>query len=177
MPSRHSNVRFRPAKLGVALFELIDDAQRLQVVLEAAVLAHARVQRILAGVPKGRVPEIVRQADRLGERFIDAQCARDGARDLRDLDRMRHARAVQIAFVIHEHLRLVDQAAEGVGMDDAIAVALELACGIRGCGSGCRRPRDCVVVRGVGRERCCGSCSSEMRRQRALERRVRHSRP
>ena len=40
---------------------------------------------------------------------------------------MGEARAVQIAFVIDEHLRLVFQAAERVGMDDAVAVALEFA--------------------------------------------------
>ena len=44
----------------VLFFQLVDHAQALQVVLEAAVLAHAIVQRVLAGVPKGRVPEVVR---------------------------------------------------------------------------------------------------------------------
>src|ERR1044072_3804567 len=40
---------------------------------------------------------------------------------------MRDPRPVEIALVIHEHLALVDQAAEGVGMDDAVAIPLELA--------------------------------------------------
>ena len=34
--------------------------------------------------------------------------------------------AIQVAFVIHEHLGLVDQAAKRIRMDDAVAIALEL---------------------------------------------------
>src|SRR6202034_1918467 len=50
-------------EFGVLLLELIDDSQRLQVVFEAAEIAHALVQRILARMPEGRVAEIVRQTD------------------------------------------------------------------------------------------------------------------
>jgi hypothetical protein len=58
--------------------------------------------------------------------------ARDRARDLRDLERVRHARAVVVALGGDEHLRLVLQAPEGLGVDDAVAVALECgAIGIR----------------------------------------------
>ena len=46
------------------------------------------------------------------------------ARDLGDLDRMGEARAVIIALVLDEDLGLVLEAAEGGGMDDAVAVAL-----------------------------------------------------
>ena len=70
MPSRVSKVRFNPRKLGVALLELVDHAQRLQVVLEAAELAHASVERVLPGVPERRVAEVVREADRLDEVLV-----------------------------------------------------------------------------------------------------------
>src|SRR4051812_37754338 len=40
---------------------------------------------------------------------------------------MRDAGSVQIAFVVHENLRLVDETPERVRMDDAISVPLELA--------------------------------------------------
>ena len=59
-----------PGKLRVALLELIHHAQRLQVVLEAAVVAHAVVERVLAGVTERRVAEVVRQADRLRQRLV-----------------------------------------------------------------------------------------------------------
>ena len=39
----------------------------------------------LAGVAKGRMPQIVTHGNRLGERLVEAQGTRDGARDLRHL--------------------------------------------------------------------------------------------
>jgi hypothetical protein len=61
------------------------------------------------------------------------QAARDGAGDLRDFDAVGKAGAEQVAFVIHEYLGLVFEAAKRAGMDDAVAVALEFAAGIRRC--------------------------------------------
>ena len=55
-------------ELGVALLEFIHHAQRLQVVLEAAVFAHAFVQRILPGMAERRMAEVVREADGFGQR-------------------------------------------------------------------------------------------------------------
>src|SRR5690606_5650541 len=52
-------------KRRIAFLELVDDAQGLEVVLEAAELAHAFVQRVLPGVAEWRMPEVVREADRL----------------------------------------------------------------------------------------------------------------
>jgi len=101
-------------EVGVALLEFVHDAQGLQVVLEPAVVAHALVERILPGVPERRVPEIVGQADGLGERFVQAQCAGDGACDLCDFERVRDARAEEIALVIDEDLRLVHEPAERI---------------------------------------------------------------
>ena len=112
-------------KLGIALFQFVDHAQRLQVVLEATEFAHAFVQRVLAGVSEGRVAEVVGQADRFDERLVQAQRLRDAARDLRHFERMREARAVQVAFVVDEDLGLVDEPTKRRRMHDAVAVALE----------------------------------------------------
>ena len=49
---------------------MIDDSQRLQVVLEAAELAHALVERVLAGMAERRVAEVVGEADRLDEVLV-----------------------------------------------------------------------------------------------------------
>jgi len=84
--------------------------------------------------------QIVCQADRFGERLVQLQGGRNGARDLRDLHGMRQTGAVQIALVIDEHLGLVDQCAKGVRMNNAIAVALVFATELR-WGSAKRRPR------------------------------------
>jgi hypothetical protein len=104
--------QIEPGKIRVPLLEFIHHAQRLQVVFEPAVFAHAVIECVLASVPEWGVAEIVRQADGFGQRFIDAERACDGAADLRHLERMRDSRAVQVAFVIHEHLSLVDQPAK-----------------------------------------------------------------
>ncbi len=111
-------------KFGVALLQLVHHPQRLQVVLEPAELAHAIVERVLPGVTERGVAEIVREADRLDQRLVQAERPRHAARDLRHLERMREARAVEIAFVIDEDLRLVDEPAERRRMHDAVAVAL-----------------------------------------------------
>src|SRR5690606_27712390 len=49
----------------------------------------------------------------------------DGPRDLADLEGMGQPRAEMMPLVMQEDLRLVLKPAEGGGMDDAVAVALE----------------------------------------------------
>ena len=87
--------------------------------------AIAAGQRPLAGVPEGRVAQIVRQGQRLRQVLVEAQHAGDGAGDLRHLQAVGEARAIVVALVEHEHLRLVGEAPEGGGVHDAVAVALE----------------------------------------------------
>ncbi len=108
----------------VVLLEFVDHAQRLQVVFETAEIHHAIVERILARVAERRMPEIVGEADGLGQFLVQPQRARNRARNLRDFERMRQPGPVQIAFVIDEHLGLVDQPAKRRGMNDAVAIAL-----------------------------------------------------
>ncbi len=114
----------------VVFFELVDDGEALQVVLEAAVIAHAFVQRILPGMAEWRMAEIVRERNRFDEILVQPQVARDRTGDLRDFEAMREPRAKQVALVIDEHLRLVFEPAKCGGMHDAITIALEF--GARG---------------------------------------------
>ena len=97
---------------GIAAFQLGDDAQRLRVVIEAAEPAQGCVERALAGVAERRMAEIVRQRQRLGEVLVEAERARQRAGDLRHFQRMGEPRAVVVALVIDEDLRLVRQPAE-----------------------------------------------------------------
>ena len=69
-------------KFRIALFQLIDHAQGLQIVLESTVVLHAGIQRILTGVAKRRMTEIMGQCDGLGEVFVQTQSAGDGAREV-----------------------------------------------------------------------------------------------
>ena len=69
--------------------------------------------------------QIVRQGDGFGQVFVQTQGAGDGAGDLRHFQRMRQAGAEMVFFGIDKDLRFVFQAAEGFGMQDAVAVALK----------------------------------------------------
>ena len=74
---------------------------------------------------KGRVTQVMRQADGFDQVFVGTQGARDRASDLGDFQGVRQAGAVVIAFIVDENLGLIFQAAEGSGVQDAVAVALE----------------------------------------------------
>ena len=120
-----------PGELGIAFLELVDHPQRLEVVLEAAVVAHAFVQGILPRMAKRGVPEVMGEADGLGQRLVQAQGACDGPRDLRNLERVGDPGAIEVALVVHEHLGLVDEPPERVRMHDAVAVALVFTAELR----------------------------------------------
>src|SRR5205807_5681653 len=105
------------------VLEYVDDAQALLVMVEAA--GHQAVDDALAGVAERRVPQIVAERNRFGQLFVQPQHLRDRPRDLRDLERVGQARAVVIAGRGEEHLRFVLQAAEGLAVNDAVAIALK----------------------------------------------------
>jgi len=73
---------------GVMPLEFGHDAQGVAIVVEAAVLGHAGVERVLAGMPERRVAEIVAKRDCLRQIVVKPQGAGESARDLRDLDRV-----------------------------------------------------------------------------------------
>jgi hypothetical protein len=56
----------------ITFFQLVDDAQTLQVVLEAAIRSHAFIQRVLASVPKRRVPQVVRERNGFDQVLVQA---------------------------------------------------------------------------------------------------------
>lgn len=108
----------------VALLELLDDVERVQIMIEAvAVFAHAQVEQFFAGVAEGRVTDIVNQREGFGEIGIEFQSAGDGASNLRDFERVGEAIAKMIGVARGENLRFGFQAAEGAGVNYAVAVA------------------------------------------------------
>ena len=110
----------------VACLQLVHDPQALQVVLEAAVLAHAIVQRVLPGMAERGMAQVVGQGDGLDQVLVQPQATGDGAAELGDLQRMRQPGAEQVALMVDKDLGLVDQAAERGAVDHPIAVALEV---------------------------------------------------
>ena len=72
-PAKRRLGQVEPVELGVVALELGDDAQSVAVVVEAAVLGHAGVERVLAGMPEGRMAEIVAKRDRFREIVVEPQ--------------------------------------------------------------------------------------------------------
>jgi hypothetical protein len=110
------------------LFEHLHHAQALLGMVEAGLRVELAVDRVeggLADVAEGGVAEIVAQRDRLGEVLVEAQGAADGAGDLGDLEGVGETGAIVVGVRGDEDLGLVGEAAEGLAVDDAIAVALE----------------------------------------------------
>ncbi len=107
--------------------QVLDDTQRVLVVAEPTPRRGLeRVgQRLLAGVAERRVSEVVAERDRLGQVLVQLQRARHRARDPDHLERVGQPRAVVVALRRDEDLRLVLEAPERLGVDDAVAVALE----------------------------------------------------
>ncbi len=114
------------AMRGVTLFEVLDDAQRMDVVVEAAaVTAETAVERALAGVSEGRMADVVNQSERLREIFIQAKRGCRGARDLRDLHGVGQAAAKVVGGAAGKDLRLARETAKGARLHDALAITLE----------------------------------------------------
>ena len=107
--------------------EHVDDPEALDVVLEAPPVALAQdlVERGLARVAEGGVPEVVPHRDRLDQVLVQLERPRHGARERRHLEGVGEPGAVVVARRRDEDLGLVLQPAEGGGVEDAVAVALE----------------------------------------------------
>ena len=61
----------------LAALQLRQQAQGLRVVVEAVIVPHAVDEHVLAGVAEGRVAEIVRERDGLGEILVELEGAGD----------------------------------------------------------------------------------------------------
>ena len=144
-----------PVEGGVAFFEEVDDAQGLEVVLEAAVFFHAGVEGILPRVAKGGVAQIVREGNGFGKVFVQTQGPGKGAGDLGNFNAVGEAGAEEVAFVIHKDLGFVFEPAKGRGVDDTVPVALELAASM-GVGFGEEAPAAHGLGDGIGGEIALG---------------------
>ena len=112
-------------KIGVMTLQLSHNLDGLGVVIKAAVGRQQGMQCILARMPERRVTQIMGQRDRLGQFPIQTQSTGNRPRHLGHLNRMGQTRAIIIALVLHENLRLVLQPPKGAGMDDPVTVPLK----------------------------------------------------
>ncbi len=124
----HPQGQIQPAKAGVALLEPGDDAQGVQIMVEAqAKAAQALVESLFAGVAEGRMADVVGQRQRLGQLLVQPQRAGHGAGNLGDLKSVGEAAAKVVRRRIDgqaaEDLRLAGQAAKGARVQDAGGIA------------------------------------------------------
>jgi hypothetical protein len=90
-------------------------------------LAHAAVKFFFPGVREWWVPDIVGECKSFCEVFVQRQRNRNGTGNLRDFDGVGKPVAEMIGEPLAEYLSLTFKTAERTGVDDAVAVALELS--------------------------------------------------
>ena len=120
--------QIQSAERGVALLEIFDDAQGVEIVIEAT----SRGARMAASSafspawPKGGWPMSWTSARASVRSTLSPSARGDGAGDLRDFDGMGEPVAEVIGVAAGEDLGLGFQAAKSAGMDHAVAVALKV---------------------------------------------------
>src|SRR5579862_158489 len=93
----HFESEIQTGMIEVTLFELLDDAQSVQIVIKpAAVLAHSLVELLFTRMSDVRMPDIVDQGQRLRQVRVEPQRTGHGASNLRNFQRMREAIAKMI---------------------------------------------------------------------------------
>ena len=123
----HFKGKVQAAKAGVADFEILDDAQRVQIVIEEqSMLSHGGVQRFFSGVAKGRMPDVVHQGKGFHQIDVQSELGRDGAGNLRHFDGVGQAIAKVVGEAAGKNLGLGFEPAKGAGVNDAVPVALEI---------------------------------------------------
>ena len=110
----------------VTLLEGSDDAERVQVVIEAqAMRVHCFVEGAFARMAEGRMSDVVHQRERFGEVSVESESGSDGARKLRHFNGVGEATPVVVGVAVGKHLCLAGEAAKRTRMNDAGAVALK----------------------------------------------------
>src|SRR5262249_35923263 len=102
---------------GVATLKRGDHAQGLRIVVKTAIGREAAIERALAGVAEWRVAEVVCKRERLAQVLVEPKRTRKRARDLGHFKGVGQPRAIVVAFMEYEHLRLVREPAEGRRMN------------------------------------------------------------
>ena len=133
----HENIRVAESTLTVKLTE---GEHRVAIYLPC--LAKATLSNVT--VSDGATLKPVTKSRRLGQILVKPKGARDDPRDLRNLQGVRQTCAIMVACRCHKNLCLVHQAAEGLGMNDAVAVSLKF-------GSNLARTAIIIPPPGIGR--------------------------
>jgi hypothetical protein len=118
--------QIQPAKFDMPAFKVFDNAQGVQIVIEAkTMLAQGFVEGAFAGVSKGRMANVMNQGKRFGKCIVKAKRRRDRPRDLRHLHGVGEAAAEVVGVAVCKDLGLAGKAPEGPRMNDARSITRE----------------------------------------------------
>lgn len=105
--------------------ELFDDAEALVAPTEATSVLHELVEGVFDGMAEGGMAEISGEGDGLGEVFVEAEGATEGAGEGGDLDGMGEAGTDVVTGAVEWDLGFVFEATKSGAVNDAFAVSLE----------------------------------------------------
>ena len=116
------------AKGGVSLFKPGNDAQGVQVVVETQSLgAESVVERLFAGVPEWRMTDVMGQRQSFSELRVEPESVRQGAGDLRHLQRVSESATEVVARRITrqpgEYLGFAGKTAKGACVQNPRRIA------------------------------------------------------
>ncbi len=114
----------RQVQAGPAALQPLHDSQALLVMRES--LRQQLCQRVLAPMAERRVAQVVTERDGFRQVFVEVERAGDGAGNLGHFQRVRQSSDVVVAYGRDEDVGLVLQPSKRLGVDDPVAVALEL---------------------------------------------------
>src|SRR5271165_1502024 len=122
----HLEGQVEAAEFRIAQFEILDDAQGLQVVVEEVAMAlHGNIESPFSRMSKRGMTDVMHQRQRLSQIDVELERGGDRARDLRHLHGVGQPGTKVVGVAAGEDLRLVLEPAKGAGVDDAVAVALK----------------------------------------------------
>jgi hypothetical protein len=98
-------------------------------------LPHRPVESFFSRVAKRRMPDIVNQPQSFGQVIVEPKLGSDGARNLRNFERVGQAVSKMVRIAARENLRLRLKTSKSARMNDAVPVSLEvIAVGMRRLG-------------------------------------------
>src|SRR5215471_16068059 len=114
----HFEGEIEAGKLKVTVFEQFNDAKRVKIVVEAAAVgAHEFVEFALAGVPEGRMADIVNERKGFSKFAVQTERRGNRAGDLGHFEGVRQAIAEVVGIARGEDLGLGFEPAESPGVN------------------------------------------------------------
>ena len=142
LPGQVQSIEF-----AVAFFQHVHHPQGVGIVVETSMVGHQLIESILTGVAEGRVPEIMRERNRLDKILVQSKGPGYRTRNLRNLEGMCQAGSIMVAFMVDENLGLVLKPAESRRVNDPVAIALEIG---SETGIGFRMPPPAAAIAAAG---------------------------